>query len=70
METKQNSVVPVSTYLVKLFYISRMMNQTISTMGSKTLVCLHFKTMSLLDIHTYSCIPPWMFWVLNFCLER
>ena len=37
METKQNSVVPVSTYLVKLFYISRMMNQTISTMGSKAL---------------------------------
>ena len=51
---KQNKIRSFSTYLVKLFYISRMMNQTISTMGSKTLVCLHFKTMSLLDIHTYS----------------
>ena len=45
------------------------MNQPIST-SSKKFVCLHFKTMSLLDIHTYSCIPPWMFWDLNFCLER
>ena len=69
MVSKKKKSVPLYHRIPTLFYIGWWtMNQPIST-SSKKFVCLHFKTMSLLDIHTYSCIPPWMFWDLNFCLE-